>query len=203
MGDGKDKTVRLPLRVLESHREGEAPARRATVHCPIHAGAIGLEHCRNCARLEKEVPGRALECAIPEALSNPTQNAGELVGAKSVCLDGELGVEEAAHVLDRAGLSAAPVVDDVGVVVGQVTAADLHRARLEAAEHRGFGHLSPTEVEDVMSAEPITVTESATLQEVARLMVERHVSSVVVVNARGETVGTIEALDVLRSSLSL
>lgn len=196
MSDSGDRPVSLALRTRVLLREGER-AEHVSVHCPIHGAERSLEHCRGCSRLQQELTGRALVCTVPPQQSTPQHTAGEALGRTSFALDGELGIEQAAAALHHAGATGAAVVDDRGVVVGHVNIATLEQARLEAAERRGFSRIGPPEVEDVMDASAPTVLESASLRDAARLMVQRRRSSLVVVNARGEAIGTLEALDVL------
>jgi predicted transcriptional regulator len=196
MSDSGDRPVSLLLRTQVVLREGTR-SERASVHCPIHGGARMLEHCRQCARLQHEHRGHALSCAIPPAKADPAHTAGEALGPNSLALDGETGIEAAAAALHQIGATSAAVVDDHGVVVGQVNVTALEHARLEAAERRGFSRVAAPEVEDVMDASAPTVLESASIRDAARVMLARRRSSVVVVNARGEAVGTLEALDLL------
>lgn len=198
MTDSRDRSVRLVLRALVTVREGEA-TKQLTVHCPVHAGAQALEHCRGCARLERETSS-ALVCRAPEAA--PDKAVGEFIAPNSVTFDGELGVETAAHHLRRVGANAAAVVDDVGVVVGEVRLEALDQACVEQAERRSFERVAPPEVEDVMDGHATVLLESASIRDAARLMVERRTSALSVVNAHGHAVGTVEIFDVLGAFLS-
>lgn len=105
-----------------------------------------------------------LECHVPDV--GPHGVVGELISRLSVCLDGELGVEAAARLLEGAHLNAAPVVDDNGVVVGLVTAKSLDRARLEDAQLQGFQRGHTAEVEDAMTRELFTVSEKQNFAQV-------------------------------------
>ncbi len=58
-------------------------------------------------------------------------------------------------------------------------------------------------IREIMSAPPITVAPEATVQEVARLMNERQVSGVPVVNAKGELLGLITELHLIERNAPL
>ena len=178
-----DPKVQLPARVRVSVTADGDELVSGSVHCPMHGRAQPLEHCRACVRFVQE-GGRdvaMLECHVPDV--GPHGVVGELISRLSVCLDGELGVEAAARLLEGAHLNAAPVVDDNGVVVGLVTAKSLDRARLE----------------DAMTRELFTVSEDVPVLEAARLMAQRRLTSLTVVNARGEVVGSVEVHAVLEA----
>jgi CBS domain-containing protein len=187
-----DPKVQLPARVRVSVTADGDELVSGSVHCPMHGRAQPLEHCRACVRFVQE-GGRdvaMLECHVPDV--GPHGVVGELISRLSVCLDGELGVEAAARLLEGAHLNAAPVVDDNGVVVGLVTAKSLDRARLEDAQLRGFQRGHTAEVEDAMTRELFTVSEDVPVLEAARLMAQCRLTSLTVVNARGEVVGSVE-----------
>lgn len=168
-----------------------------TVHCPREGRARSLDECRACVRYVRET-GRdvpVLECRAGAA---PRGVVGELVSRVSLCLDGELPVETAAQLLESAHLNAAPVVDDNQVVVGLVTAATLDHLRIEDAHLRGFQRGHASEVEDAMSRRLFTVAEDLPTVEAARLMAENKLTSLTVVNGRGEVIGSVEVHTVLR-----
>lgn len=57
----------------------------------------------------------------------------------------------------------------------------------------------PRVVGDLMAADPITVEAEAPLADAARLMEERHVSGLPVVDAAGALVGVVSQTDMLRA----
>ncbi|HZS07702.1 MAG TPA: CBS domain-containing protein [Blastocatellia bacterium] len=56
---------------------------------------------------------------------------------------------------------------------------------------------------DVMIRDVVTVTESTTLKEVARLFSEKKITGAPVVNKEGELVGVISETDLIRKSNSI
>jgi acetoin utilization protein AcuB len=53
-------------------------------------------------------------------------------------------------------------------------------------------------VKDIMSNEPLTVTESTPIVEAARLMGERHVHGCPVVDVQGVLCGIVTSIDVMK-----
>ena len=127
-------------------------------------------------------------------------------------------VEEAADVLAEKNVGALPVVDAEGRLLGILRDDDLIAS--EARVHvptfinfLGLGMAFPGEmkhlehelkkiagatVADVMQTDPPTVTEDATLEDVATIMHERGVNSLPVVDANGEVVGIVARADLVR-----
>ena len=84
-----------------------------------------------------------------------------------------------------------PVVDG-GRLTGIVTLSDLHAARL-----------SEESVEDVMAKEPVTVAPDETLERAAKIMIEKKISGIPVVDEAGQVVGIITESDVFRALCEL
>lgn len=196
--DEPNELVSLRERTRISVDVEQRKTAHTTVHCPIHADAQTAEHCRACPRFESERQD-VLTCRVPASVAAPIGVVGELVGARSVCLDGELPVAAGSELLAQHDATVAPVVDDHHVLVGVVTARDLMRAQLQEAQLQSVSSLiSVAEVEDVMVTEATALEESMPVAEAARLMSERGLRSVPVVNARGEVVGVLDAMDFVR-----
>lgn len=200
-GDEHDEVVTLPERTRVTLDAQHSETTRVTVHCPIHGAARTAEHCRACPRFESESSGRgaALSCHVPTTTVAPRGVVGELLSGSSFCLDGELPVAEGAALLERHDAAAAPVVDDHHVLVGVVSTQSLMHAELDEERQHGFRALSsPSEVEDVMVTPVTSFREDLPIAEAARLMSERGLRSVPVVDARGEVVGVLDAMDLVR-----
>jgi CBS domain-containing protein len=89
---------------------------------------------------------------------------------------------------------ASALVSDFGRLIGILTSRDLLRA------FAGRVHSSDARVREWMTAEPLTVTAEATLDEAALLMTEHHVHHLPVV-AGERPVGMVGLRDVTRSVL--
>lgn len=145
------------------------------------------------------------------------ETAAEIMTADPVTVEPGLGVTEAAHIMVERGIGALPVVDE-GKLVGIVTEGDLiiGDVKLEFPTYihllDGFIVYPPAttrfehelrkavaaKVADVMTAGPITVQLSATIEDVATVLVERDVSRIPVLDG-DELVGIITKSDVVRA----
>ena len=111
---------------------------------------------------------------------------------------------EALALLARLRLTALPVVDSAGAVVGLLSEADLLRSTLEAdpRSHLGrtktHGEPLPALVTDLMTRGPVTVTEGGDVAEVAHLFVRTSFKSFPVVRD-GLLVGVLSRSDVVRA----
>jgi CBS domain-containing protein len=122
-------------------------------------------------------------------------------------------VREAEEALAEARVTALPVVDEGGLLLGTVSQKELDGARSEPASARQTGELvtdvdtyadlerAPatargTRVSEVMNTRPVTVGPDADMAEAAALMSELGVHELPVVRD-GVVVGILSALDVL------
>lgn len=101
-------------------------------------------------------------------------------------------LNHAAQKMLAGGFRRLPVVSD-GKLVGIITDRDLR-------EHRG--HLEHTKVNGVMTETTITVTPDTVVEEAARIMCERQVSGLPVID-EGRLVGIITTTDVMHAFLEL
>jgi CBS domain-containing protein len=114
------------------------------------------------------------------------------------------------RLIEENRVSAIPIVDDIGVPVGIVSESDLlHKERrrdLEAEsnlfqlrkhrhERAKAGGLVASEL---MTSPPITVPTDTPLAEAARLMQERNVRRLIVVDSRGRIAGIVSRSDLLQ-----
>ena len=110
-----------------------------------------------------------------------------LVSEAAKCLDSELDASEGLTLLDSAGVTSAPVVDDNGVLVGVVFLTTLARLRGEELE-----------IEDAMVTNAVTIAQGATVAQVAGLMARHGLDRLPVVTLDGHLLGVISAMDVVR-----
>lgn len=111
-------------------------------------------------------------------------------------------VEQAVALLAGSAITAAPVVDALGDLVGIVSEGDLLRARVaresaattpEPAERRAMV------VADVMTRNVVVMTPDDELSEIAAAMLRYNVHSVPIVDDATQVVGIISRLDLLRA----
>jgi len=126
--------------------------------------------------------------------------------AKDVMSDGVLSVDAEASVLEAAMLlvncrvSAMPVVDAAGIMVGIVSEADL---MADAKDYLAARDSRPTrKVVDVMTRDVVTASEDTPIAEIAGLMKERNIKRIPVLR-KGAVVGIVSRVDILRGLISL
>jgi CBS domain-containing protein len=143
--------------------------------------------------------------------------ARDVMTEEVVCLHVGASVFDAAELLVGADVSAAPVVDDKGKVVGIVSEADLIRraeigttpkkswlSRLiadDATLARDFVQSHSRRVAEVMTKEVVTADEDAELGKLAELM-ERHRVKRLPIVRDGEVVGIVSRANLLQALLS-
>ncbi len=143
--------------------------------------------------------------------------AKDIMSSEVVCIDAGNSVFDAAEVLLGARISAAPVIDDKGAIIGIVSEADLVRraeigtaaskswlGRLlesEASSARSFVTAQTRRVADVMTKDVVTASEDATLRELVDLMEEHGVKRIPIVRGAG-VVGMVSRADLLGALLS-
>jgi CBS domain-containing protein len=116
----------------------------------------------------------------------------------------DAALDSAIRLLADRGVSALPVVDRGGEVVGIISEADVLRLQL-AADPRahlrpvpGEGSRWPETVREVMTPDPVTAHEGTDVAEVAHLMADTGWKSVPVVDDRKLLVGMVSRSDVIR-----
>lgn len=143
--------------------------------------------------------------------------ARDIMSDDIVSLDAKESVFDAAELLLGGRISAAPVTNEHGALVGIVSEADLIRraeigtadskgwlARLldsEASSARDFVATRTRRVADVMTREVVTAGEDATLRELVELM-ERHGIKRIPIVRGTVVVGIVSRADLLRALLS-
>ena len=114
-------------------------------------------------------------------------------------------VEDAAELLAEKKITAAPVLDDTGELVGMVSEGDLlwHRVPADPTAHLwraagGDEGPRPRVVAEVMSGQPVTAWPQADVSDVAHLMLRHDVRSVPILDD-GDLVGIVSRRDILRT----
>ncbi|GGY41757.1 CBS domain-containing protein [Streptomyces tanashiensis] len=116
--------------------------------------------------------------------------------------------KEIAAAMERWKVTAVPVVEREGSVVGVVSEADLllkeefHDHRLGLVEQMrrldATAKAGSRRAQDLMTSPAITVTPEASLPQAARLMAARHVKRLPVVDASGTIQGIVSRADLLK-----
>lgn len=94
-----------------------------------------------------------------------------------------------------------------GKLVGIVTDRDLKRASPSEATtlevHELLYIISNIKVEEIMTKDPITVPFDFTVEEAAEILLNKKISGLPVVDAKGNVVGTITQTDIFRALITL
>lgn len=90
-----------------------------------------------------------------------------------------------------------PVVDDKGGVIGIVTALDILKAI-----QGGKKKLNEMLARDIMTPNPSTVKKDTSIEEIIRILVEKEIVLVPVVEDNNKLIGVVARLDILREKLN-
>ena len=123
--------------------------------------------------------------------------AGSLMTDDPIVVPIDMPLSEAAAVMDFYRVSALPIVDWTGCLVGVISQTDLLHARTTDALWHAWPGLT---VRYLMTHPAITVTADTPLDEAAELMESRRIHRLVVVAQDGETpIGVLSVTDLVHS----
>jgi CBS domain-containing protein len=137
--------------------------------------------------------------------------AADLMSRDVVAISQEMSLRAAAHLLSRAGISGAPVVDDEGRCVGVLSTTDFMRwsekgcpAVLAAADpyFGDWGVDCPASrtvdrVKKYMTADPVTASPATPVLRLARMMTDAHIHRVIVTDGQRRPLGVVSSTDIL------
>jgi CBS domain-containing protein len=142
----------------------------------------------------------------------------QIMTRKVISVGTAASIVEAANVMLENHVSGLPVIDEAGRLVGIVSQGDfIRRAEIGTQRKRGrwlkfllgpgnaasdFVHERGRKVEEIMTPEPLTVTEDATLEDIVELMERNNVNRLPVV--RGDKlVGIVTRSNLLQAVAEL
>ncbi|WJR80187.1 CBS domain-containing protein [Bradyrhizobium sp. NP1] len=144
--------------------------------------------------------------------------AHQIMTRNVITVGPEARIVEAAKLMLENHVSGLPVIDNTGKLVGIVTEGDfLRRAEIGTQRKRPrwlqffvgpsraaseFVHASGRKVEEVMTGEPLTVTEQTSLDEIVRLMEKNGVKRLPVVSG-DRLVGIVSRANLVQAVASL
>lgn len=140
--------------------------------------------------------------------------AKHIMTSSVVSVTPDTPVKEIAETMNHYRISGLPVLEDDGTLVGIISEGDLvHRARGDSPEHKSWwlqiiGDSADTPEEyvkghgrvaaDLMTRDPITVTEFTSGAEIAELIEKRRIKRVPVVDRGGAVVGIVSRANLVR-----
>lgn len=105
-------------------------------------------------------------------------------------------VQEAIHVMEENAIRHLPVVDNNQRLVGWVTLGDMKQGLLPAV-------VTGVSLADLMIKEPITVKPDADIESAARIIFEKKIGGLPVVNGKGKVIGVITVTDILGAFIKI
>ena len=144
--------------------------------------------------------------------------ARDVMTPRVISIETDAPIMQAVHLMLQNRISGLPVVGPKGELVGMVTEGDfIRRGEIGTQRHRNrwleflvgpgrladeYVHTRGRKVEEVMTRQPITVTEDTPLDEVVRLM-ERHRIKRLPVLREGALVGIVTRANIMHALVSL
>jgi CBS domain-containing protein len=123
----------------------------------------------------------------------------DLMGTKVVTVRPDASVAEVIATLADAHVSAAPVVNPHGQVVGVVSSSDVLNEEAEASNRNARTMLlEATLAQDIMTPRPLTIEPQADVRDAAREMLYAEVHRLFVVSEE-RLVGVISTTDIVRA----
>jgi len=184
--------------------------------CPI----VALEDLREALRKMKtyvDITEDDLKKIYEIALQHAQARVASSIPVKDVMTKNlifvkpDVDLHEAARILSENRISGMPVVDDNSRVVGVISEADILVLAGMKKEHTFKDILrnilgepvparkSGNKVEDVMSFPPITSYADDDIAEAARVLDEKRIKRLPVVDAKGRLIGIVSRADIVRA----
>jgi CBS domain-containing protein len=142
----------------------------------------------------------------------------DIMSTRVVSIAPDANVLEAVRLMLQKHISGLPVIDRSGALVGVVTEGDFLRRSETGTERKRprwleflmgprrladeYVHTHARKVEEVMTREPITITEDAALDEVVRIMERRRIKRLPVMRGT-EVIGIVSRANLLHALASL
>jgi CBS domain-containing protein len=129
----------------------------------------------------------------------------DVMTRQPVTVGEDTGIKTAMRMLDRHSITAMPVVDASGRLVGVLSEADVVRdvvhpdVRSRILQRDDWPREQPRVVAEVMSRHPLTVHAETDLAEAVEIMTSTTVKSLPVVDDHGHVVGVVSRRDVVHS----
>lgn len=138
----------------------------------------------------------------------------DLMTEKVITVNEDMTLDKVAEILSENRISGVPVVDQENRVIGLITEADiisqtetvktnafkelLRHLLGEPVPRRSGKSLSELKVKDVMTSPPLTASPDMDIREVARILDEKRIKRLPVVDKEGRLIGIISRQDIVR-----
>lgn len=123
----------------------------------------------------------------------------QLMQAPVATIGREASISEAILTLADRHISALPIVDQRGTMIGVLSTTDILEAESEVTDREARDRLfEDTPVEELMTPRPLTISPEADIREAARRMLYGDVHRLFV-ELNGELIGVISRTDLVRA----
>jgi CBS domain-containing protein len=126
--------------------------------------------------------------------TSTTFRVGNLMSTEPVVVDEDAFASEAELLLRSYRISGLPVVGN-GILTGVISQTDLLNARSSELIGENWPRVR---VRHLMTRPPVTVHLGSTVENAARLMLDRHIHRLVVIDDDGAPIGVVTTSDLLR-----
>jgi CBS domain-containing protein len=139
--------------------------------------------------------------------------AHQIMTRKVISVKPDTSIVDAANTMLQKHISGLPVVNEIGKLVGIISESDfIRRAEIGTQRKRGrwlqfllgpslaandYVHERGRKVGEIMTPDPLTVTEDATLEEIVKVMEEKHVKRLPVLH-KDRLVGIVTRANLLQ-----
>ena len=185
---------RMPLIV---RRSSVTPARRIADDVVIESATAGNEpQVASGSRSNQAIA--AYKAMLPESLDRgPLYHADQIMTAEVIAVSARDEVVLAWRTLTRHQIHQTPVLDDTGRLVGLVSERNLLTTlNVDAGEVRD---VLVKRVGDVMTTPVVAANPLTDIRRIARVMLDRDVDGVPIVNETGVLLGFVSRSDILRA----
>lgn len=125
----------------------------------------------------------------------------DLMTRDVITISPDTSLAEAHHIMKSYEIRRLPVVEH-GELIGIVTRGDVRGAEPSHATTLSIWEinylLARTTVRDIMSPRPLTVQQSASVREAAKLMLDKKISGLPVLDMAGNVIGILTESDIFR-----
>ncbi len=125
----------------------------------------------------------------------------DLMTRDVITISPSTSLAEAHHIMKDYGVRRLPVVEH-GELIGIVTRGDIRGAEPSSATTLSIWEinylLAKTTVRDIMTPNPLTIRQSATIREAAKIMLDKRISGLPVVDMAGNVIGILTESDIFR-----